>query len=108
MARRAKRSREATRELHGHTLYLRNLTSKLPVADLRIALYMLCTVHGQVVALNTHKTPKMRGQAFVAFSTRESASLAFEELQDFEFFGKPIVCEWAKTEALRSEWKRIN
>lgn len=41
-----------------------------------------------VVAL---KTPKLRGQAWVAFSEVTSASNAVRQMQNFPFYDKPMV-----------------
>lgn len=92
----------------GHTIYLQNLSTSLPIADLRTALYLLCSLYGRVTALNAHKSPRMRGQAHVAFDSPEHASTALHELQDRDFLGKPIRCAWARAEAVRSEWRTKN
>lgn len=37
------------------------------------------------------KTMKMRGQAFVVFSNLTEATEAMKQLQNFPFYGKPMV-----------------
>jgi len=44
----------------------------------------------------TKRTDGMRGQAFVVFGDIISASNSIRELQNFNFFGKEIVIEYAK------------
>lgn len=38
------------------------------------------------------KTPKLRGQAWVAFSDVTAATNAVRQMQNFPFYDKPMVC----------------
>lgn len=91
-----------------NTLYCSNLPDKLPKEDLRRALYMLFTTYGPVLDVVALKTAKMRGQAHVLFRDREASAAAMRALQDFEFFGKPMVSKisnvcWDCSLILRAE-----
>lgn len=67
--------------------------------DLRLSLYMLFSPYGQVLSIVAMKTPKMRGQAFVAFSNVASATSALRALQGFNIYGKEMSLAYAKTKS---------
>lgn len=60
---------------------------------------MLFSPYGQVLSIVALKTPKMRGQAHVAFSNVASATSALRALQGVNVFGKDIKLAYAKTKA---------
>ncbi|KAA8914189.1 hypothetical protein TRICI_002946 [Trichomonascus ciferrii] len=62
-------------------------------------LYLLFSTYGHIIDVVTLKTPKMRGQAHVAFSDLTSATLALKALHDFNFFGKSMEISYAKTKS---------
>ena len=72
-------------------LYVGNLPDKMNKDDLRRALYSLFSTHGSVLDVVALKTPKMRGQAHIAFKDSQTSSQAMRSLQGFEFFGKEMV-----------------
>ncbi|GAM82304.1 hypothetical protein ANO11243_002830 [Dothideomycetidae sp. 11243] len=82
-----------------NTLYCSNLPDKLQKDDLKRALYMLFTTYGPVLDVVALKTPKMRGQAHVLFRDRDASTQAMRALQDFDFFGKPMKIQYAKTKS---------
>ena len=45
------------------------------------------------------KTPKLRGQAWVVFSEITAATNAFRGLQEFDFYGKRMRVQYAKTKS---------
>jgi RNA recognition motif-containing protein len=51
----------------------------------------LFSTYGHIIDVVALKTPKMRGQAHVAFSSVSNAALALKSLQGFSVFGKPMV-----------------
>lgn len=91
-------------ELHGQTLYIRNLDNKVSTNDLRMSLFMLFSTYGRILALNANKSPRMRGQAHIGFENSTSARNAKRELHGTEFLGKKLVIEYAKEESQRVEW----
>ncbi|KIW03259.1 uncharacterized protein PV09_05479 [Verruconis gallopava] len=81
------------------TLYISNLPDKLQKSDLRRNLYYLFTAYGPVLDINAQKTMKMRGQAFVVFRDTSAAVQALRSLQGFEFFGKEMKIQYAKSKS---------
>jgi U2 small nuclear ribonucleoprotein B'' len=66
---------------------------------LKHSLYLLFSTYGHIIDVVALKTPKMRGQAHVAFSDLTSATLALKALHDFNFFGKNMEISYAKTKS---------
>ncbi|KQK22074.1 U2 small nuclear ribonucleoprotein B'' [Brachypodium distachyon] len=79
------------------TIYLRNLNEKIKKEELKRSLYALCSQYGRILDVVALKTPKLRGQAWVAFSEITAATNAFRGLQDFDFYGKRMRVQYAKT-----------
>ncbi|KAK1580667.1 hypothetical protein QYE76_068626 [Lolium multiflorum] len=81
------------------TIYIRNLEEKIKKEELKRSLYALCSQYGKILDIVALKTPKLRGQAWVAFSEITSATNAFRGLRDFDFYGKSMVVQYAKTKS---------
>ncbi|KAF0902245.1 hypothetical protein E2562_014481 [Oryza meyeriana var. granulata] len=79
------------------TVYLRNLNEKVKKEELKRSLYALCSQYGRILDVVALKTPKLRGQAWVVFSEITAATNAFRGLQDFDFYGKRMRVQYAKT-----------
>lgn len=60
-------------------------------AELKKSLYGLFLPFGPVLDIVALKTLKMRGQAFVVFRDIEAATQALRKLQNYVFYGKPMV-----------------
>jgi RNA recognition motif-containing protein len=67
------------------------MCADLFLAELKRSLYALCSQYGKILDIVALKTPKLRGQAWVAFSEITSATNAFRGLRDFDFYGKSMV-----------------
>ncbi|CZR50704.1 related to small nuclear ribonucleoprotein U2B [Phialocephala subalpina] len=82
------------------TLYITNLpSSKIQKPDLRIALYTLFSTYGPVLDVVALRTMKMRGQAHVVFRDVQTATQAMRALQGFEFFGRDMQIQYAKSKS---------
>ncbi|KAH8815022.1 hypothetical protein F5884DRAFT_160405 [Xylogone sp. PMI_703] len=82
------------------TLYVTNLPSaKIQKSDLRISLYTLFSTYGPVLDVVALKTMKMRGQAHIVFRDVQTATQAMRSLQGFEFFGKELHIQYAKSKS---------
>jgi len=82
------------------TLYLTNLpSSKIQKPDLRIALYTLFSTYGPVLDVVALRTMKMRGQAHVVFRDAQTATQAMRALQGFDFFGREMQIQYAKSKS---------
>ncbi|TAQ90456.1 hypothetical protein B7494_g1188 [Chlorociboria aeruginascens] len=82
------------------TLYITNLPSaKIQKPDLRISLYTLFSTYGPVLDVVALRTMKMRGQAHVVYRDIQTATQAMRALQGFEFFGKEMQIQYAKTKS---------
>lgn len=62
------------------------------LAELKRSLYCLFSQYGRILDVVALKTPKLRGQAWVAFSEVTAASNAVRQMQNFPFYDKPMVC----------------
>jgi hypothetical protein len=91
------------------TLYIRNLDDRISVNELKRHLYCLFSFVAPVVEIEARKGVKTRGQAWVSFATIEIASIAMQRLQGFNFLGREIVIEYAKSRSKSmvdyDEWK---
>jgi len=81
------------------SLYVSNLPDKLQKADLRRSLYLLFSTYGPVLDIVTLKTMKMRGQAHIVYRDVHCAAQALRSLDGFEFFGKEIKIQYAKSKS---------
>ncbi|KAI9848755.1 MAG: U2 snRNP complex subunit msl1 [Sclerophora amabilis] len=81
------------------TLYVTNLNDKLRKEDLRLSLYTLFSTYGPVLDVVALKTMKMRGQAHVVYRDVQASTQAMRALQGFEFFGKEMKIDYAKTKS---------
>ena len=73
------------------SLYVHNLPDKITKEDLKISLYTLFSTYGPVLDVVAMKTNKMRGQAHVVYRDEQTSTIAMRALQNFDFFGKPLV-----------------
>ncbi|KAH7542785.1 hypothetical protein FEM48_Zijuj02G0211000 [Ziziphus jujuba var. spinosa] len=87
------------------TIYIKNLNEKIKKEELKRSLYALFSQYGRILDVVALKTPKLRGQAWVAFSEVTAASNAVRQMQNFPFYDKPMRIQYAKTKS-DSERKR--
>ncbi|MCJ1323803.1 U2 snRNP complex subunit msl1 [Thelotrema lepadinum] len=81
------------------SLYVTNLPEKIHKPDLRLSLYTLFSTYGPVLDVVAMKTKKMRGQAHVVFRDIPTSSQAMRALQGFDFFGKELKIQYAKSKS---------
>ncbi|KAI9883698.1 MAG: hypothetical protein M1823_004530 [Watsoniomyces obsoletus] len=81
------------------TLYVSNLNDKIQKTDLKISLYTLFSTYGPVLDVVALKTMKMRGQAHITFRDVHASTQAMRLLQGFEFFGREMKIQYAKTKS---------
>ncbi|KAI1819200.1 hypothetical protein F4861DRAFT_534641 [Xylaria intraflava] len=82
------------------TLYVTNLPSaKINKADLKTALYLLFSTYGPVLDVVALKTAKMRGQAHIVFRDTHAATQALRSLDGFQFLGKELKIQYAKSKS---------
>ncbi|KAI1435021.1 hypothetical protein GGR50DRAFT_350883 [Xylaria sp. CBS 124048] len=82
------------------TLYVTNLPSaKINKTDLKTALYLLFSTYGPVLDVVALKTAKMRGQAHIVFRDTQAATQALRSLEGFQFLGKELKIQYAKTKS---------
>jgi RNA recognition motif-containing protein len=89
------------------TLYIQNLNEKIKIDGLCFRSAFECALnahvvlkatlrglfksYGEVVDVVAHSNLRMRGQAFVSFSSKESAEKALKDVQRFPLYSKPMV-----------------
>lgn len=81
------------------TIYINNLNEKIRKEDLKKHLYALFSQFGPIIDVVAMKTPKMRGQAFVAFREIPMATNALRAMQGFPMFDKPMRITFAKSKS---------
>ncbi|KAM5583057.1 U2 small nuclear ribonucleoprotein B'' [Rosa sericea] len=81
------------------TIYIKNLNEKIKKEELKRSLYCLFSQYGRILDVVALKTPKLRGQAWVAFLEVTSASNAVRQMQNFPFYDKPMRIQYAKTKS---------
>jgi len=62
-------------------------------SELKKSLYQLFSQFGNILEVVAQRTYKMRGQAWVIFEDLQGATRAVREINNFMFFGKPLVRE---------------
>ncbi len=82
-------------------IYVRNLNEKVKIPELKAKLREEFSPYGNVLDVIAHKNLRMRGQAFVVFSSVSEATKAQEALStgSHELFGQPIEVQFAKTKS---------
>ncbi|RXI04121.1 hypothetical protein DVH24_038395 [Malus domestica] len=81
------------------TIYIKNLNEKIKKEELKRSLYCLFSQYGRILDVVALKTPRLRGQAWVAFLEVASASNAVRQMQNFPFYDKPMRIQYAKTKS---------
>eukprot|EP01054_Gregarina_sp_Poly1_P005723 Gregarina_sp_Poly_1__5722@NODE_3007_length_1456_cov_172_767459_g209_i2_p1_GENE_NODE_3007_length_1456_cov_172_767459_g209_i2NODE_3007_length_1456_cov_172_767459_g209_i2_p1_ORF_typecomplete_len316_score62_04RRM_1/PF00076_22/6_3e12RRM_1/PF00076_22/1_9e08RRM_5/PF13893_6/2_8e14RRM_5/PF13893_6/2RRM_Rrp7/PF17799_1/32RRM_Rrp7/PF17799_1/2_8e05RRM_occluded/PF16842_5/7e05RRM_occluded/PF16842_5/23Limkainb1/PF11608_8/0_0001Limkainb1/PF11608_8/6_2e02DUF4523/PF15023_6/3_5e05DUF4523/PF15023_6/2_3e03Calcipressin len=81
------------------TLYVNNLNDRIKIPKLRELLQSKFEPFGQIENMLTMKSFWRRGQAFISFSTQESATKAMEALQGQMLEGKPMRINYARQES---------
>ncbi|KAJ7155901.1 hypothetical protein C8R43DRAFT_998363 [Mycena crocata] len=84
-------------EYTSETLYIQNLNEKIKIDVLKASLRGLFKSYGEVLDVVAHSNLRMRGQAFVSFSSAEIAKKAMKEVRGFPLYSKPMQISFAKT-----------
>ena len=79
------------------TLYVRNLNESVKLPVLKQDLQTTFSQFGNVINVIAHKNLKMRGQAFVVFEDLAAAEAALKQVRGFEYHGKKMDVQFAKT-----------
>merc|ERR1711904_204976 len=82
-----------------HTLYIKNLLTKLSKLDTKRVLHALFGPFGKVLDVVCGRNKKLRGQAWVVFSEAPSANAATKALQGFSLFDKQMKIEFANSKS---------
>ncbi|CCF60456.1 hypothetical protein KAFR_0K01000 [Kazachstania africana CBS 2517] len=81
------------------TLYVNNLNTKVNSKKLRVNLYLLFSIYGEVLKVSTNFR-KERGQAFITMKGVDDANLALLSLNDEMFFDKKLHVEFSKNDTV--------
>ncbi|KAF9443560.1 RNA-binding domain-containing protein [Macrolepiota fuliginosa MF-IS2] len=79
------------------TLYIQNLNEKVKPQVMKATLRGLFKSYGEVLDVVAHSNLRMRGQAFVSFTSVDSAKKALKDVQRFPLYSKPMQISFAKT-----------
>jgi len=79
------------------TLYVRNLNESVKLPILKQDLQTTFSQFGNVLNVIAHKNLRMRGQAFVVFEDLAGAEAALEQVRGFEYHGKKMDVQFAKS-----------
>eukprot|EP00344_Euplotes_crassus_P004554 CAMPEP_0197004468 /NCGR_PEP_ID=MMETSP1380-20130617/23136_1 /TAXON_ID=5936 /ORGANISM="Euplotes crassus, Strain CT5" /LENGTH=238 /DNA_ID=CAMNT_0042423265 /DNA_START=1 /DNA_END=718 /DNA_ORIENTATION=- len=90
------KKREAKAIQPNQTLYIRNLNEKIKKDDMQHSLFHLFGLYGDILEITVKKNLKMKGQAFVVFSSVDNAQKAQHDLQGHTFFEKKMEIQFAK------------
>ena len=77
------------------TLYINNLNEKIKIDELKSSLRTLFGKHGTIIEIRARNTIKLKGQAFITFSTQPEATDALTALNGKDFLGKPLQIAYA-------------
>jgi len=81
------------------TIYVHNLNEKIKKDELKKSLYHVFSQFGNILEIHAAKTLKLRGQAWVVFDDLSGATKALREMQNFNFYGKPMKVFYAKVKS---------
>ncbi|XP_022970660.1 U2 small nuclear ribonucleoprotein B'' 2-like [Cucurbita maxima] len=81
------------------SIYIKNLNEEVKKEELKRSLYALFSQYGRILDVVALKTPRLRGQAWVAFSEVTAASNAVRQMKNFPFYDKPMRIQYAKTKS---------
>jgi len=81
------------------SLYVNNLNEKVKKEELKKSLYHVFSQYGNIVDIFASKTLKMRGQAWIVFDDMTAATKALREMQNFNFYGKPMRVTYSKSKS---------
>ncbi|KAI9836540.1 MAG: hypothetical protein M1819_001171 [Sarea resinae] len=79
------------------TVYIRNLEEGIKLPALTTALHEIFSEYGTILDIVAKSNLRAKGQAFVVFDNAESAANAIDEVNGFELFDKPMVCDFARS-----------
>jgi RNA recognition motif-containing protein len=79
------------------TIYVRNLSERLPKLKLIELLHAAFSPYGAVLWISAQKTVKLRGQAFVTFEDMASATSALRKMHGCKFLGNVVSVQYAKS-----------
>lgn len=71
----------------------------IPLLELKTSLHACFSQFGEILDIIAIKTVKMRGQAFIIFKDITSATNAFQSMQGFPFYDRPMRIAYARTES---------
>ncbi|MCO5584899.1 hypothetical protein L7F22_038831 [Adiantum nelumboides] len=80
-------------------LYVKNIDLKIKKNELKKQLYALCLTYGRIIDIITTRAEGMRGQAFIVFEDLASSTSALRSLDGFNFYGKPLIINYAKSKS---------
>ena len=86
-------------QLPSQTLYINNINEKIKKNVLKKMLNMVFSQYGRILQIVACKGLKLRGQAWVLFSDVSSATNALRGKQGFNFYGKPLKIQFAKSKS---------
>ena len=81
-----------------YTLYVSGLVGGIKAADLVALLYELFSSYGEVISVVIAKG-NLRGTAFVSFKSLAQSTAAFRNLKSFDFLGKELKIDFAKSKS---------
>ena len=79
------------------TLYINNLNDKIKIEELKQALLAVFSQFGEIISIRARSSIKLKGQAFITFSTIDEATNAKNQLNNSIFLDKKLQIEFAKT-----------
>lgn len=80
-------------------VYVKNLNEKVKIEELKKGLYHVFSQFGSIVDINAKRTLALKGQAWIVFDDLASAVKAVREMQGFNFYGKPVMVNFAKVKS---------
>lgn len=72
-------------------LYVNNLPEKINIDEVKINLFHLFSITGDILDIKMRKGEKFKGQAFILYADKQTAKLSMKLFNNYEFFGKKIV-----------------
>lgn len=72
-------------------LFVNNLPEKINIEEVKINLFHLFSITGDILDIKMRKGQKFKGQAFILYPDKQTAKLSMKLFNNYDFLGKQIV-----------------
>ncbi|TKR83272.1 hypothetical protein L596_016893 [Steinernema carpocapsae] len=82
-----------------HTIFIKNLYTKIKKTELRKSLYTLFSQFGSIINVLCYRTDQMRSKAHITFKEIGAATTALRSMQGFPFYDRAMTIQFSKEDS---------